>query len=131
MKIKKIIVGLICLSFLVKATTVKEVENIRVYHQQLEEKVFELEEKEEYDQKIKEAFALGQKRIKDALKNEKVTLESNGKSTSDKLKELEILDEKYAKLLAQYEELAKEKERLINENNQYIKEIDESKGRKR
>lgn len=122
-RIKKIIVGLICLSFLAKATTVTDTENIRIYHQQLEEKVFELEEEEKKDQMIKESFALGQRRIKNALRNEKVALESKGESTSEKLKNLEILDEKYAKIMAQYEELAKEKEKLLLENKKYLEEI--------
>lgn len=119
--IKNLAIGFFCFNFLAMATT--DIMDIRLYHQQLEEKVFELENKETEDEKIKESFLLGQKRIKDAIKNEKVILESKGLTTSEKLTELEIFNEKYNKILAQYEKLSKEKERLILENSQYKKQL--------
>lgn len=97
--------------------------DIRKYHQQLEERVFELEEGENQEQKIAEAFLHGKRRIADAKKNEKVILEAEGKETSDKLVELEILEKKYNKVMTEYEKLSLEKKRLVEENKIYLEEL--------
>ena len=97
--------------------------DIRKYHQQLEERVFELEEEENQEQKIAEAFLHGKRRIADAKKNEKVILEAEGKETSNKLVELEILEKKYNKVMTEYEKLSLEKKRLVEENKIYLEEL--------
>lgn len=97
--------------------------DIRKYHQQLEERVFELEEGENQEQKIAEAFLHGKRRIADAKKNEKVILEAEGKETSDKLVELEILEKKYNKVMTEYEKLSLEKKRIVEENKIYLEEL--------
>lgn len=56
-------------------------------------------------------------------------MESEGKETNEKLQELEILKEKYDKVLAEYEKLAEEKEKLISENisyNEQLKKIEKN-----
>ncbi len=118
---KILITAFICFSLTAQAEP--DTTDIRKYHSQLEEKVFELEKGEVQEEKILEAFLLGKRRISDALKNEKVNLEAEGKETSEKLEELKILDEKYNKILAEYEKLAEEKEKLISENEMYIEQL--------
>lgn len=129
---KKILMtAFICFGLLAKAENITEIDttDIRKYHQQLEEQVFELEEGENQDEKILNAFLQGKRRISDAIKNEKIILESEGKETNEKLQELEILKEKYDKVLAEYEKLAEEKEKLISENisyNEQLKKIEKN-----
>lgn len=112
-----------CLSILVSANNTIDTTDIRKYHQQLEEKVFELEKEEEKDSKVEEAFFHGKRRITDAIKNEKVILESEKKETSKKLEELKILEEKYNKIIDEYKKLSLEKKKLIEENKIYFEEI--------
>lgn len=71
----------------------------------------------------KESFLHGKRRIEDAIKNEKVDLEAEGKDTSEKLEELYILQEKYNKVLEEYNNLSEEKEKLLLENKSYQEKI--------
>lgn len=121
---KKILMtAFICFSFVSLANTAEETADLRKYHIQLEEKVFELEEGETRDEKIRESFLHGKRRIEDAIKNEKVDLEAEGKDTSEKLEELYILQEKYNKVLEEYNNLSEEKEKLLLENKSYQEKI--------
>lgn len=106
-------------SFSEERSEAEETRDIRKYHQQLEERVFELEDDEILDEKVKEAFSHGKKRISDLKKNLQQEQEYEEKDVSEKLKEVEILEEKYGKILEEAEELFKEKERLIKENEYY------------
>lgn len=112
-----------CLGVSIIASDTVDTTDIRKYHQQLEERVFELEEDEEKDYKIKEAFLHGKRRITDAVKNEKVVLEAEEKETSKKLEELKVLEEKYNKVIDEYEKLSLEKKKLIEENKVYLEEL--------
>lgn len=121
---KKILMtAFICFSFVSLANTAEETADLRKYHIQLEEKVFELEEGETRDEKVRESFLHGKRRIEDAIKNEKVDLEAEGKDTSEKLEELYILQEKYNKVLEEYNNLSEEKEKLLLENKSYQEKI--------
>ena len=88
-----------------------------------------MEKEEEQDKKILEAFLQGKRRISDAIKNEKVNLQADGKETSEKLEELYILEKKYDKVLAEYEKLVEEKERLISENKFYEEQLKKDNGK--
>lgn len=126
---KILITAFICFSLLAAAKDTQskvDTTDIRKYHQQLEERVFELEEEEEQDEKILEAFLQGKRRISDAIKNEKVNLEAEGKETGEKLQELQILDKKYNEILAEYGKLAEEKEKLILENKVYKEQLEKT-----
>uniref|UniRef100_UPI0025BE98ED hypothetical protein n=1 Tax=Fusobacterium sp. TaxID=68766 RepID=UPI0025BE98ED len=79
---------------IILADEVDETRDIRKYHQQLEERVFEVENKEEQDNKIKESFSHGKRRIENAIKNEEMKLEEEDKKTSEKLENLKIAEEK-------------------------------------
>lgn len=129
---KILITAFICFSLLAAAKDTQskvDTVDIRKYHQQLEEKVFELEKEEEQDKKILEAFLQGKRRISDAIKNEKVNLQADGKETSEKLEELYILEKQYDKVLAEYEKLVEEKERLISENKFYEEQLKKDNGK--
>lgn len=126
---KILITAFVCFSLLAGAEDVKpkvDTTDIRKYHQQLEERVFELEEEEEQNEKILEAFLQGKRRISDAIKNEKVNLEAEGKETGEKLQEFQILDKKYNEILAEYGKLAEEKEKLILENKVYKEQLEKT-----
>lgn len=118
----------IVLNVVVLGGKAEETRDIRKYHQQLEERVFEVENKEEQDEKIKESFFHGKRRIQDARKNEEMKLEEENKKTSEKLEDLKIMEEKYNKILKEAEELIKEKERLLKENKEYNDKIKEKRG---
>lgn len=98
---------------------VEETRDIRKYHQQLEERVFEVEDDEVQEEKIEEAFSHGKKRISDLKKNLLQELISEGKKTDERLETVELLEDKYNEILKEVEELSKEKEKLIKENKQY------------
>lgn len=118
---KTIICVFACLTLSVQGKV--DTEDIRKYHQQLEERVFELEDGEDKDEKIKEAFLHGKRRIADAKRNEETILEAEGKETSEKLEELKVLEEKYNKIIAEYEKLSSEKNKLVKENKIYLEEL--------
>lgn len=98
---------------------VEETRDIRKYHQQLEERVFEVEDDEVQEEKIKEAFSHGKTRISDLKKNLLQELISEGKKSDERLETVELLEDKYNEILKEVEELSKEKEKLIKENKQY------------
>lgn len=126
---KRLMTIFFCFSLFVAAETKEDIDttDIRKYHQQLEERVFEIEEKENQDEKIREAFLHGKRRIKDAVRNEKAALESEGKETSEKLEELLILEKKYDEIFNEYEKISEEKKNLISENKFYEEQLKKEK----
>lgn len=112
-------------SFSQEKNEAEETRDIRKYHQQLEERVFELEDEEVLDEKVKEALSHGKRRISDLKKNLLQELEYEGKDTSEKLEEVKILEEKYEIVLKEIENLFEEKERLIKENEYYKSKLNE------
>lgn len=113
------------ISFSEERSEAEETRDIRKYHQQLEERVFELEDDEILDEKVKEAFSHGKRRISDLKKNLQQELEYEEKDVTERLKEVEILEEKYGKILEEAEELFKEKEMLVKENEYYKSKLKE------
>lgn len=111
------------LNMVVMGGKAEETTDIRKYHQQLEERVFETENQEEKDEKIKESFFHGKRRIRDAKKNEEARLEEKNKETSKKLEDIKIMETKYNIVLKEAEELIKEKERLQKENEELEKKL--------
>ncbi|MFR4519316.1 MAG: hypothetical protein ACLT40_05075 [Fusobacterium sp.] len=122
---KVIICVFLCLGL--QAAAEPDTLDIRKYHQQLEERVFELEEGENQDEKISEAFLHGKRRISDAERNEKAVLEGEGKEDSVKLAEIETAEKKYDEIMAEYEKLAEEKKKLIYENKIYMEQLEKIK----
>ena len=99
--------------------------DIRRYHQQLEERVFEVENSEEKNQKINEGFLHGKRRIKDLKKNEIEKLKEKDEISSEKLEEVKVLENKYETVLKETEKLREEKEKLVAENKNYEKKLRE------
>lgn len=130
-KRKEILISLfVFLGMSVFADEIEETTDIRKYHQQLEEKVFEVEDESEKDKKLDEAFKLGDRRVENAVKNEKLRLEEEEKTESEELKNLEILKDKYKQVLKEAEELTREKEKLVLENKKYKEELEKLTGGK-
>lgn len=116
-----------------KKDIVEETRDIRKYHEQLEEKVFELEDDEELEEKLEEAFSHGKRRIKDLKKNQEAKLEELEDIYDEKLKkeleekyeEVKIMEEKYGKILEELEDITEEKKKLIEENEYYKNKLNE------
>lgn len=123
---KKLLFVFICLYSLALATQDKELDttDIRKYHQQLEEKSFELEENDLKDEKINESFLHGKRRIEDKKKNELEKAGEQGKKTTEELEKIEVLEKKYENVMTEYEKLKIEKERLIEENKILEKKLE-------
>ncbi len=97
--------------------------DIRKYHQPMEEKVFELEDGEEQQKKIDEAFLMGKKRIEDLKKNELELLDLETKAGMERAEEIKYIDEKYAEILAEYSKAMSEKELILLENKTYEEQL--------
>lgn len=98
--------------------------DIRKYHTPMEEKVFELEKGEEREEKIKEAFLMGKKRIEDLKRNEKAVLDLETQKGIDRTKELENLEAKYQKILDDYSTKTSERELILLENKIYEEQLE-------
>lgn len=111
---KKIFLLIILISSPLIAEEKSLKEDVRKYHQPMEEKVFELEGGEKQAEKINEAFLMGKKRVEDFRKNQV------GTEFEEEAIELE---RKYNKILEKYEKNLKEKEILLLENEKYEKQL--------
>lgn len=128
---KKILIGLICLSVFSFAVEERKKEidtlDIRKYHQQLEERVFETDSSDDKQLKIQESFLHGKRRINDLKKNASERAEEQGKTSSEELEKIAILEKKYNEILVEYEKLKEERNKLINENKIYEERLNRGK----
>lgn len=112
-----------CFSVLLAAAEKEQEIDIRKYHQQLEEKIFERDKEEEQTKKIEEAFQQGKQRIEDLKRNEKELLDMETKAGIDRAEEIEYLDKKYDEVLEKYSKFMDEKEIILLENKSYEEQI--------